>query len=96
MFDLTSKILYHLIERNATVFFEFRNNFERVMILATMRTIRQVAALGILSEHYLRIRQRQGKLPGIFAGNRFLVDVDALSEMLRAESAAAVRQEAKK
>lgn len=55
-----------------------------------LRTIRQVAAMGILSEHYLRIRQRQGQLPGIFAGNRFLIDVDALSDMLRSESAEAV------
>ena len=62
--------------------------------LPSLKTIRQVAASGLLSEHYLRIRQRQGKLPGIFVGNRFLVDVDALSEMLRAESAAAVKKEA--
>lgn len=62
--------------------------------MQSMRTIRQVAATGLLSEHYLRIRQRQGKLPGIFVGNRFLVDVDALSAMLHEESASAVRQEA--
>ena len=62
--------------------------------MPSLKTIRQVAASGLLSEHYLRIRQRQGKLPGIFVGNRFLVDVDALSEMLRAESAAAVKKEA--
>ena len=71
----------------------FRNFFREVMKMQSMRTIRQVAATGLLSEHYLRIRQRQGKLPGIFVGNRFLVDVDALSAMLREESAAAVRQE---
>ena len=59
-----------------------------------MKTIRQVAAMGILSEYYLRIRQKQGKLPGFYAGNRFLVDVEALSEMLRAESREAVRSEA--
>lgn len=58
-----------------------------------LMTIRAVAATGLISEHYLRIRQRQGKLPGIFVGNRFLVDVDALSAMLREESAASVRQE---
>lgn len=62
--------------------------------MPNMKTIRQVAATGLLSEHYLRLRQRQGKLPGIFVGNRFLVDVDALSAMLHEESAAAVRQEA--
>ena len=58
-----------------------------------LMTIRAVAATGLISEHYLRIRQRQGKLPGIFVGNRFLVDVDALSAMLREESADSVRQE---
>ena len=55
-----------------------------------MRTIRQVAAMGILSEHFLRIRQKQGKLPGVYSGNRFLVNVDALSEMLKEESAASI------
>ena len=58
-----------------------------------MKTIRQVAAMGILSEYYLRIRHKQGKLPGFYSGNRFLVDVEALSEMLKAESLEAVKTE---
>ncbi len=58
--------------------------------MPTMKTIRQVAALGILSEHYLRLRLKRGQLPGIYAGSRFLIDVDALTEMLRKESAAAI------
>ncbi len=55
-----------------------------------MKTIRQVAAMGILSEHFLRLRQKQGRLPGIYSGNRFLVNVDALSDMLSEESAASI------
>jgi len=60
-----------------------------------MRTIRQVAAMGVLSEHYLRLRLKQGKLPGVYAGSRFLVDVDALSEMLKTESRSNLRSEAR-
>lgn len=50
------------------------------------KTIRQTAATGILSEHRLRIMVAQGQCPGIKAGNRFLVNVPALAEMLDAES----------
>lgn len=57
-----------------------------------LKTIRQTA--GILPEYRLRQMQKQGKLPGVFSGNRFLVDVEALQEMLRRESLAAVKQEA--
>jgi len=58
--------------------------------MQTYRTIRQTAATGILSEHVLRLRQKQGRLPGFYSGNRFLVDVDALAELLRAEAMEAV------
>lgn len=50
------------------------------------KTIRQTAATGILSEHRLRIMVAQGKCPGIQTGNRFLVNVTALAELLDAES----------
>ena len=50
------------------------------------RTIRQTASLGILSEHRLRILKAEGRLPGIQTGNRFLVNVTALTEQLDAES----------
>lgn len=50
------------------------------------KTIRQTAALGFISEHYLRLLVAQGKCPGVFSGNRFLVNVDALIEQLDAES----------
>ena len=46
------------------------------------KTIRQVAALGILPEHRLRVMQKAGTLPGIWSGNRFLVNVGALERRL--------------
>lgn len=50
------------------------------------KTIRQTAALGILSEHHIRLLVAAGRCPGIKVGNRFLVNVSALAEMLEAES----------
>ncbi len=50
------------------------------------QTIRQTAKLGILSEHNLRLRLAQGRLPGVYTGNRFLVNVPMLIERLDAES----------
>ena len=61
--------------------------------MASYLTIRQTAATGIISEHFLRLRLRQGQLPGFYSGNRFLVDVDALAEMLRAESMKMVKEQ---
>lgn len=58
--------------------------------MTTFKTIRQTAATGILSEHRLRILVAQGKCPGIKTGNRFLVNVEALMEMLETESRMAV------
>ena len=54
--------------------------------MPTFKTIRQTAATGLLPEHRLRIMQKQGHLPGIQAGNRFMVNVDALAEQLERES----------
>ncbi|MBD5170038.1 MAG: helix-turn-helix domain-containing protein [Oscillibacter sp.] len=54
------------------------------------KTIRQTAATKIISESYLRQLVAQGKCPGIRVGNRFLVNVGALAEMLDAESRKAV------
>lgn len=51
-----------------------------------LKTIRQTAALGILTEHRLRILVAQGICPGIKTGNRFLVNVDALEKLLENES----------
>lgn len=50
------------------------------------KTIRQTAATGILSEHRIRLLVAAGRCPGIKTGNRFLVNVPALAEMLDAES----------
>lgn len=50
------------------------------------KTIRQAAATGIISEHYLRLMVKRGECPGIQSGNRFLVNVSALAEWLDKES----------
>ena len=57
-----------------------------------LRTIRQTAATGILTEHRLRLMQKEGRLPGIQTGNRFLVNIDALSKQLEEESLKSVEQ----
>ncbi|MEY8261767.1 hypothetical protein AALA80_15695 [Oscillospiraceae bacterium 50-60] len=54
-------------------------------------TIRQMAATGILSEHHLRLLEKQGKLPRIYSGNRFKVNVDLLVDQLNRESAEQVQ-----
>ena len=50
------------------------------------QTIRKTAKLGILSEYNLRLRLAQGKLPGVYSGNRFLVNIPMLIEKLNDES----------
>lgn len=57
------------------------------------KTIRQTAETGLVSEHHLRQLVAQGKCPGIRSGNRFLVNVAALCEMLDTESRKAVIQQ---
>ena len=59
--------------------------------MSTFKTIRQVAALGVLPEYRIRLLVAQGKCPGIYAGNRFLVNVEALAEMLEQQSRGAVK-----
>lgn len=54
--------------------------------MTEFKTIRQTAATGLLTEHHLRLLVAQGKCPGIHSGNRFLVNVQALSEQLDKES----------
>ncbi len=60
--------------------------------MPTFKTIRQTAALGILSEHRLRIMVAANQCPGFKTGNRFLVHVDALVEQLEAESRKEVKE----
>ena len=57
----------------------------------TLKTIRQTAKTGILPEYRLRQMQKQGRLPGIYAGNRYLVNVEALHDYLRSESEKSVK-----
>lgn len=55
--------------------------------MPTFKTIRQVAAeTKILSEHHLRLLVANGECPGIRVGNRFLVNLEALTEKLENES----------
>lgn len=61
--------------------------------MAEFKTIRQTAATGILSEHRLRIMVAEGRCPGIKTGNRFLINVSALAEMLDEESRKGRRSE---
>lgn len=49
-------------------------------------TIRQAARRGPLSEHTLRLMQKQGKLPGFFVGTHFRVNYTALLDQLQTES----------
>ena len=63
-------------------------------MMSTFKTIRQVAALGVLPEYRIRLLVAQGKCPGIYAGNRFLVNVEALAEMLDQQSRGAVKANA--
>lgn len=63
--------------------------------MPTFKTIRQVAATGLITEHRLRIMVAEGVCPGIKSGNRFLVNLDALAEQLDIESRAAVRKAVK-
>ena len=55
-------------------------------------TIREVAKTGLLPEHYLRMMERQWRLPGIYAGRKKLINVPQLVKMLDAESEAAVSE----
>lgn len=54
--------------------------------MTQFKTIRKTAATGIVPESFLRSLVAQGKCPGIYSGNRFLVNFDALIEQLDNES----------
>jgi hypothetical protein len=54
--------------------------------MTSYKTIRQTAATGIMTEHYLRRMVEDGRCPGIYSGNRFLINVEALAEQLDKES----------
>lgn len=50
------------------------------------KTIRQVARYLDISESLVRRLVAQGVCPGVYSGNRFLVNVEALREYLETES----------
>lgn len=54
--------------------------------MSNFKTIQQTAAFGVINENYLRNLVAKGKCPGVYSGNRFLVNVDALIEQLDKES----------
>lgn len=60
--------------------------------IPTFLTIRQTAATGILSEHYLRLMEKQGRLPGIRTGKTFRVNFEMLLVQLDQESAERAQQ----
>lgn len=57
-------------------------------------TIRQAASMGVLPEYTLRLMEKQGRLPGIRSGNRFLVNLPLLIEQLDRKSMAQMQSEA--
>ena len=69
-------------------------NFCEVNAMCELRqflTIRDTAKTGILSEHSLRLMQKQGKIPHIMCGTKCLINYPLLVEMLTEESKRAVR-----
>ena len=50
------------------------------------QTVRQVAKTLKIPEHLVRSLVAQGSCPGVYSGNRFLVNVNALVEQLENES----------
>ena len=56
--------------------------------LPMFMTIRETAKTGMISEHHLRLMEKQGRLPGLRVGNRFKVNVPLLVEQLNRESLA--------
>ena len=56
-------------------------------------TIREVAQTGLISEHYLRLREKQHRLPCVYSGKKCMVNYPLLVEQLDAESAAALDEE---
>lgn len=83
-----------MIDEKMQVFFRILSNFVRKedRIVPKFKTIRQTAATGIMTEHYLRLMVAEGRCPGIYSGNRFLVNVEALSELLDKQSREGVQE----
>ena len=56
-------------------------------------TIRETAKTGILSEHSLRLLQKQGRIPFIMVGNKCLINYPLLLATLNQESEANGRKD---
>ena len=56
-------------------------------------TIRQAAQEGIMPEYRLRMRLKEKRLPGIYAGTKFMINRAALLELLERESKASLEEE---
>lgn len=50
--------------------------------LPRMRTIREIARTGLLSEYALRQMEKQGRLPCVHVGKKCLINLDKLIEQL--------------
>lgn len=55
---------------------------ERENSIPRMRTIREIAKTGLLSEYALRLMEKQGRLPCVYSGRKCLVNLDKLIEQL--------------
>ena len=55
-----------------------------VQKLPRMMTIREIAKTGLLPEHALRVLVKSGQVPHIMVGNKALVNLDRLIEILEA------------
>lgn len=50
--------------------------------LPRMRTVREIAATGLMSEYALRLLEKQGRLPSIRVGTKILINLDLLIQLL--------------
>lgn len=53
---------------------------------AKFPSIREAARRGPVSEYLLRLWLKQGKLPGVYSGKKFLVNYERLLEQLNVEA----------
>ncbi len=53
-----------------------------------MMTVREIAKLGIMPEHALRIMLKAGQLPALYVGKKALVNYDKLCDLLHNLNAA--------
>lgn len=67
------------------LFFE-KGRCKNMNSLPVFMTIRETAKTGMISEHHLRLMEKQERLPGVRVGNRFKVNVQQLVEQLNRES----------